>query len=568
MTKKTSETQVSIRDHWGNVIINNPPQFKQSLAEFVTNLPMNTSKSQGLFAQLRFDTCSAGFYGRKQEMAILDDFLDDKSALLWWAITGAAGRGKTRLAYEYVNQVNRCETWVARFINWPVLQNLLLANEFVPKQSDKNLLLVFDYVYAYQNSIAKWVEQLNSYYNSKSKIRILLIEREDKKIDSSGTMVIAPWEEMFCSASHSPLLMRQLKYRNDNINLNRSALSKKDCCDIVTSYCKNTNRSLTSSQIDYIVNTAFISGKKNITPLPQLLLTEFHLSKTSSATSTNPLVSALEDIVTRELQILYQTLQIDTHIHISIFNRILHLTTVVGKTSMSDPLLLSYASNKNALQHTENVIEKLINSPLCIPEIDDNYTISAIQPDLIGEYYVYTRFRNMSDKHLKDFLDVVNSTHPTELGRFLLRYIEDCRLYRFDEQRIAIYSKYLPANESTFVVLDESGNEVRCEVLFTFDSEETGKAYIVYTDNTVDDENNTRVYASIFDPNDRDSQLLPIETEREWNVIETILETIQEETTKGHNIDESLITNKINERLCTIKDNASILLEKITDLFK
>ena len=69
--------------------------------------------------------------------------------------------------------------------------------------------------------------------------------------------------------------------------------------------------------------------------------------------------------------------------------------------------------------------------------------------------------------------------------------------------------------KTKFTVLDENGNEVECEVLFTFDSEETNKSYIVYTDNTTDEEGNTKVYASIFNPNDEKTELIPIETDRE-----------------------------------------------------
>ena len=66
-----------------------------------------------------------------------------------------------------------------------------------------------------------------------------------------------------------------------------------------------------------------------------------------------------------------------------------------------------------------------------------------------------------------------------------------------------------------FKVVNKEGKEVDCEVLFTFESEETKKNYILYTDNTEDDEGNTRVYASIYNPNDERSELLPIETDRE-----------------------------------------------------
>lgn len=79
----------------------------------------------------------------------------------------------------------------------------------------------------------------------------------------------------------------------------------------------------------------------------------------------------------------------------------------------------------------------------------------------------------------------------------------------------------------TFKVLNDEGQEVECEVLFTFESNETGKNYIVYTDNTLDEDGDTKVYASIYEPENDDTKLLPIETEKEWEIIQTILDELQ-----------------------------------------
>ena len=87
--------------------------------------------------------------------------------------------------------------------------------------------------------------------------------------------------------------------------------------------------------------------------------------------------------------------------------------------------------------------------------------------------------------------------------------------------------------KNTFTVMNDKGEEVTCEVLFTFDSEETKKSYVVYTDNTTDDDGNVRVYASIFNPKAKTTELKPIESEREWKIVETILESIQEENNKN-----------------------------------
>ena len=85
----------------------------------------------------------------------------------------------------------------------------------------------------------------------------------------------------------------------------------------------------------------------------------------------------------------------------------------------------------------------------------------------------------------------------------------------------------------TFKVINDEGKEIECEVLFTFESEETNKNYIVYTDNTIDEEGNTKVYASIYTPDEENTKLEPITTDHEWAIIEKILGELQEEARKA-----------------------------------
>ncbi len=87
-------------------------------------------------------------------------------------------------------------------------------------------------------------------------------------------------------------------------------------------------------------------------------------------------------------------------------------------------------------------------------------------------------------------------------------------------------------SKNTFTMIDENGNEVTYDVLFTFESDETKKNYIVYTDQSRDDNGNIQVYASTYDPNNENSRLGAIETEKEWKIIDTILSTLQEEVKK------------------------------------
>ena len=40
--------------------------------------------------------------------------------------------------------------------------------------------------------------------------------------------------------------------------------------------------------------------------------------------------------------------------------------------------------------------------------------------------------------------------------------------------------------DNVFTIVNDNGEEVKCEVLFTYEDEKTKKNYMAYTDNTVD----------------------------------------------------------------------------------
>ena len=87
--------------------------------------------------------------------------------------------------------------------------------------------------------------------------------------------------------------------------------------------------------------------------------------------------------------------------------------------------------------------------------------------------------------------------------------------------------------QMTFKITNEQGIDVEYEVLFTFESDETKKNYMVYTDNTKDEDGNIRVYASIYEPDKDETKLEPIQTEEEWAIIQKILDQLQEEVQSG-----------------------------------
>lgn len=77
-----------------------------------------------------------------------------------------------------------------------------------------------------------------------------------------------------------------------------------------------------------------------------------------------------------------------------------------------------------------------------------------------------------------------------------------------------------------FKYIDENGREIECDILFTFDLKKTGKNYIIFTDNTVNEDGSIRTYARTYEPNKEICDLGNIETEEEWKMVEAILSSL------------------------------------------
>lgn len=79
----------------------------------------------------------------------------------------------------------------------------------------------------------------------------------------------------------------------------------------------------------------------------------------------------------------------------------------------------------------------------------------------------------------------------------------------------------------TLIVTDENGNEIECNIIMTFESEDFGKSYVVYQ--VIGDESG-EYYAAGYNPEDGDAgELQAVETDEEWELIEEVLESFLEE---------------------------------------
>lgn len=91
-------------------------------------------------------------------------------------------------------------------------------------------------------------------------------------------------------------------------------------------------------------------------------------------------------------------------------------------------------------------------------------------------------------------------------------------------------SEFKPLDQQ-LTIIDEEGNEVLCQILFTFASEEFNKNYVLFYPLTgeEDDENVTVMAASYTEGENGVGELSEIETDEEWDLIEDALGQFEEQ---------------------------------------
>lgn len=85
--------------------------------------------------------------------------------------------------------------------------------------------------------------------------------------------------------------------------------------------------------------------------------------------------------------------------------------------------------------------------------------------------------------------------------------------------------------ENRLTYVDDEGNEVLCEVLFTFTSDEFKKNYVLFYPVGMENDEDVEVMAASFveDGDGSVGELTEIETEAEWDLVEEMLASFVEE---------------------------------------
>lgn len=76
------------------------------------------------------------------------------------------------------------------------------------------------------------------------------------------------------------------------------------------------------------------------------------------------------------------------------------------------------------------------------------------------------------------------------------------------------------------VRVERNGKVIECDILFTFDSEDTMKSYVGYTDHSIASNGRKNIYVSSYNPLSDTMELEDVTDENELEMIQEVLERI------------------------------------------
>lgn len=125
-------------------------------------------------AEYHFAQETIPFCGRVEELSKLKIFAETDASVLWWAITGQGGSGKSRLAYEFIHRIEK--EYYSFFLRPTVTDADVEA--FIPFT---DTFIVIDYVKGNEQRIATVIKVLvDKYKQTPYKLRLLMLERSNE----------------------------------------------------------------------------------------------------------------------------------------------------------------------------------------------------------------------------------------------------------------------------------------------------------------------------------------------------------------------------------------------------
>lgn len=370
--------------------------------------------------RFKYNSNSTFFRGRENEIRILTNMCNDSALFSWIGICGEGGTGKSRLAYEL------CSIMVEQ--GWDVRSPLLFdeygkndVNELI-KTTQNNLLICLDYVKQEKDGITSFMRNIvNNLRADSNKIRIILIEREEKDVQIEENSEVESYKYTKNNGEEFDGIVR-LKTMPEAVIEN-----------IVKDYIlkQKPDATITKEDLDLILNTLGSVDFYHKRPLYALFIADAWINneKNLRQWDRNGALRYLLERENRRLSAIIKSPQkrlndIQQENYLSAVNYLYALATFLGSINISN--YSEIIENKFKMSEDDPMLRKILSEF----EILDSDEISGLVPDLIGEFYCI------------NYLNKIYTTDGIERAREFVDLVIDRNLSAFIRYTDMIYKDF------------------------------------------------------------------------------------------------------------------------------
>lgn len=380
------------------ILMANPKARKSGKLRLV--LPKDPLQSENPFL---YFSSTLPFYGRRDEMRELDEFLTSEKVFSWWPWIGAGGVGKSRLALELCKKIG--DFWDAGFLD--INGNLKTFDEWLP---NRRTLIVIDYVSMDAAMVGEVIFILQARQNLFDySVRMLILERENYKFYESDLLLQY--------SSRKSNFVKNTQYDSPRVLV---GLSVKDILRVLISY--------THAKIGNQTRKSILKTLQVIDPDQRPLFALFVADAVSQGRNMRQWSrnSVLEFCIQRE-RAKFRKFNIDVK-----FEILFTLATMVGGIDLLGELDYFLNTNLKGFIPTKDEYLRFCGylNQILFTQNSNNYfgigsKVSAIQPDILGEFYVLEILRELPTPLRTALIQIAWSFRPKAMWSFIVHAIND-----------------------------------------------------------------------------------------------------------------------------------------------
>ena len=328
--------------------------------------------NQSPSSRFHYKSGAVSFHGRREELEQLREFCGQEHvAFRWWAVTGAGGAGKSRLVYEF-GQEMKGSGWNVLWLNSSHMDQLESLSILT------KTLAVVDYAQAYLGPLGHWMEQL-AQRPRLVPVRLLLLERDGESLDESS------WGIGLKSHVYRAKSIRESCWKEAFLQI--IPLHDEELLRIMTDFSATVGKNLPEAKAQQLLETLKNTDPELRRPLYAMFLTDAWANEEKPEKWGQKAV--LDYVLKREDEYFEEKLGPKLYDLSDVFCQ-LRLVATIWDGITPEQVAQEYPRLWSEFQDQSNTSNcaKMENKLLRQVGLLQGKELVGLKPDLLGEYFV------------------------------------------------------------------------------------------------------------------------------------------------------------------------------------